>query len=144
MSGDLGRLDAAGNLEIVGRSKDLIIRGGHNIYPSQIEDLAIRHPSAFKVAAFPVRDDRLGEKVCLAVIAKDGTRIAAEEMLAHLFEVGLSKYDMPEFYLEMDAFPITASGKVLKRDMVEMVRVGALSPTPVRFRAPDASLAKGA
>ncbi|MFG1347963.1 class I adenylate-forming enzyme family protein [Xanthobacter autotrophicus DSM 431] len=144
MSGDLGRLDAAGNLEIVGRSKDLIIRGGHNIYPSQIEDLAIRHPSAFKVAAFPVRDDRLGEKVCLAVIAKDGARIAAEEMLAHLFEAGLSKYDMPEFYLELDAFPVTASGKVLKREMVEKVRVGALSPTPVRFRAPDASLAKGA
>lgn len=144
MSGDLGRLDPQGNLEIVGRSKDLIIRGGHNIYPSQIEDLAIRHPSAFKVAAFPVRDDRLGEKVCLAVIAKDGTRIAAEEMLAHLFEAGLSKYDMPEFYLELDAFPVTASGKVLKRDMVEMVRAGTLSPTPVRFRAPDASLAKGA
>ncbi|MFG1466244.1 class I adenylate-forming enzyme family protein [Xanthobacter sp. DSM 24535] len=144
MSGDLGRLDPQGNLEIVGRSKDLIVRGGHNIYPSQIEDLAIRHPSAFKVAAFPVRDDRLGEKVCLAVIAKDGTRIAAEEMLAHLFEAGLSKYDMPEFYLELDAFPVTASGKVLKRDMVEMVSAGTLSPTPVRFRAPDASLAKGA
>ncbi|WP_454914776.1 class I adenylate-forming enzyme family protein [Xanthobacter sediminis] len=144
MSGDLGRLDASGNLEIVGRSKDLIIRGGHNIYPSQIEDLAIRHPLAFKVAAFPVRDDRLGEKVCLAVIAKAGARIAAEEMLAHLFEAGLSRYDMPEFYLELDAFPVTASGKVLKRDMVEMVRTGALSPLPVRFRAPDAPLAKGA
>ncbi|MGU3497099.1 class I adenylate-forming enzyme family protein [Xanthobacteraceae bacterium A53D] len=144
MSGDLGRLDAKGNLEIVGRSKDLIIRGGHNIYPSQIEDLAIRHPSAFKVAAFPVRDDRLGEKVCLAVIAKDGVRITAEEMLAHLFEAGLSKYDMPEFFLELDAFPLTASGKVLKREMVEQVRSGGLQPVPVRFRAPDAPLAKEA
>lgn len=144
MSGDLGRLDASGNLEIVGRSKDLIIRGGHNIYPSQIEDLAIRHPQAFKVAAFPVRDDRLGEKVCLAVIPKDGVHISADEMLAHLFEAGLSKYDMPEFFLELDAFPLTASGKVLKREMVEQVRSGVLAPVPVRFRAPDASLAKGA
>lgn len=144
MSGDLGRLDERGNLEIVGRSKDLIIRGGHNIYPSQIEDLAIRHPAAFKVAAFPIRDDRLGEKVCLAVIAKEGSTIGAEEMLAHLFEAGLSKYDMPEFFLELEAFPLTASGKVLKREMVEQVRAGALSPLPVRFKAPDAPLAKEA
>ncbi len=144
MSGDLGRLDEKGNLEIVGRSKDLIIRGGHNIYPSQIEDLAIRHPAAFKVAAFPVRDDRLGEKVCLAVIAKEGAHISAEEMLGHLFEAGLSKYDMPEFYLQLDGFPLTASGKVLKREMIEQVRSGDLSPLPVRFRAPDAPLSKGA
>lgn len=144
LSGDLGRFDHQGNLEIVGRSKDLIIRGGHNIYPSQIEDLAIRHPAAFKVAAFPVRDDRLGEKVCLAVIAREGARIEAEEMLAHLFEAGLSKYDMPEFFIAMDAFPLTASGKVLKREMVEQVRDGRLSPHPVRFRAPEPPLAKGA
>jgi acyl-CoA synthetase len=135
MSGDLGRLDAEGNLEILGRSKYLIIRGGHNIYPSQIEDLAIRHPAALKVAAFPVRDDRLGEKVCLAVIAKGGMHIEAEEMLAHLFEAGLSKYDMPEFYLELEAFPLTASGKVLKRELVEQVRSGVLLPEPVRFQA---------
>ena len=144
MSGDLGRLDAQGNLEIVGRSKDLIIRGGHNIYPSQIEDLAIRHPAAFKVAAFPIRDDRLGEKVCLAVIAKEGSAIGAEEMLAHLFEAGLSKYDMPEFFLKLEAFPLTASGKVLKREMVDLVRAGTLTPVAVRFKAPDAPLAKGA
>jgi len=143
MSGDLGRLDAAGNLEIVGRAKDLIIRGGHNIYPSQIEDLAIRHPSASKVAVFPVRDERLGEKVCLAVIAKEGAHIAGEEMLAHLFEAGLSKYDMPEYYLELDAFPVTASGKILKRSMVESARDGTLPLTPVRFHAPDASRADG-
>lgn len=136
MSGDLGRLDAQGNLEIIGRLKDLIIRGGHNIYPSQIEDLAIRHPDTFKVAAFPVRDDRLGEKVCLAVIAREGRRVEAQDMLAHLFAAGLSKYDMPEYYLALDAFPMTASGKVLKRDLVDLVRAGALQPEPVRFVAP--------
>ncbi|MFD2251036.1 acyl-CoA synthetase [Pseudochelatococcus lubricantis] len=134
MSGDLGRLDPNGNLEIVGRSKDLIIRGGHNIHPSRIEDLAIRHPSVFKVAAFPVRDDRLGEKVCLAVIPCEGADVTAEEMLAHLFETGLSKYDMPEYFLVLDAFPLTASGKVLKREMVEQVRARQIEPTPVRFK----------
>ena len=135
MSGDLGRLDDKGNLEILGRSKDLIIRGGHNIFPSQIEDLAIRHPSALKAAAFPVRDDRLGERVCLAVIARGGHEIGADEMLAHLHEAGLSKFDMPEYFLPLDSFPLTPSGKVLKRELVEQVRTGTLVPEQVRFRA---------
>ncbi|MEP9365839.1 class I adenylate-forming enzyme family protein [Xanthobacter sp. VNH20] len=135
MSGDLGRLDREGNLEVVGRSKDLIIRGGHNIYPTQIEDLAIRHPNAFKVAAFPVRDDRLGERVCLAIIARENCAIQPEEMLDHLFAAGLSKYDMPEYFLLLPEFPMTASGKVLKRTLVDQVREGLLQPLPVRWQA---------
>ena len=55
MSGDLGRFDARGNLQIVGRKKDLIIRGGHNIHPAHIENLALRHPAVLKAAAFPSR-----------------------------------------------------------------------------------------
>ncbi len=66
MSGDLGRLDEKGCLEIVGRKKDLIIRGGHNIHPARIEDLAMRHSAVARVAAFAVADQRLGEKVCLS------------------------------------------------------------------------------
>ncbi|MGF3996166.1 class I adenylate-forming enzyme family protein, partial [Staphylococcus aureus] len=83
MSGDLGRFDGDGNLEIVGRKKDLIIRGGHNIHPSHIEEFAHRHPAVKKAAAFGVPDERLGEKVCLAIIG-DGAPPAAEELLAHL------------------------------------------------------------
>ena len=74
MSGDLGRFDAHGNLQIVGRKKDLIIRGGHNIHPAHIENLALKHPGVLKAAAYPVADQRLGERVCLAVIARDGAR----------------------------------------------------------------------
>ena len=130
MSGDLGVLDAAGNLKVVGRSKDLIIRGGHNIYPAHIEALALRHRSVARVACFPVADERLGERVCIAVT---GT-IAAEELLAHLGREGLSKYDMPEFFVRLDEFPLTASGKILKRNLVEMVRRGEIAPVPVRFQ----------
>ena len=72
MSGDLGRLDDNGYLEIVGRKKDLIIRGGHNIHPAKIEDLAMRHPAVARCAAFGVADRRLGEKVCLSVIFHEG------------------------------------------------------------------------
>ena len=74
LSGDLGRFDAKGNLQIVGRKKDLIIRGGHNIYPIGIEILAIKHPSVLKAAAFPVAVERLGERVCLAGILRDMRR----------------------------------------------------------------------
>jgi acyl-CoA synthetase len=70
MSGDLGSLDGEGNLRIVGRVKDLIIRGGHNIHPSRIESLALTHPRVDKAAAFGIPDTRLGEKVCLAIIGE--------------------------------------------------------------------------
>jgi acyl-CoA synthetase len=134
MTGDLARFDERGNLQIAGRKKDLIIRGGHNIYPVRIEDFTMRHPAVAKAAAFAVCDDRLGERVCLAVIARANGALNAPELLKHLNDQGLSKYEMPEFFLELDAFPLTASGKVLKRRLVEMVAQGLLKPEPVRWQ----------
>jgi acyl-CoA synthetase len=134
MTGDLARFDAHGNLQIAGRKKDLIIRGGHNIYPVRIEDCALRHGGVAKAAAFAVADQRLGERVCLAVIPRPNESLAPMELLRHLHEQGLSKYDMPEFYLELESFPLTASGKVLKRRLVEMVAEGLLAPVPVRWQ----------
>lgn len=136
MSGDLGRFDAQGCLEIMGRKKDLIIRGGRNIYPSTIEDLVLRHPDVERAAAFPVADPRLGERVCLAVIAAEGSAVDAATVLRHLHAAGLSKYDMPEYFLAMDAFPLTASGKILKRELVEWAKSGRIAPEPVRWRDP--------
>ena len=129
LSGDLGVFDERGNLKIEGRLKDIIIRGGHNIYPAMIEALALRHPDVNKAAAFPVADERLGERVCLGII---GT-ITGEAMLRHLHAEGLSKYDMPELFICVDTFPLTASGKILKRELVQMVKRGELLPRPVRF-----------
>jgi len=128
LSGDLGVLDEAGNLRIEGRLKDLIIRGGHNIYPSHIEAVAVRHKDAGRVAAFPVPDDRLGERVCIAV---SGT-IEPDELLKHLREQGISKYDMPEYFVRVAEFPLTASGKILKRELTLWVRRGELVPLPIR------------
>ena len=134
MTGDLARFDERGNLQIAGRKKDLIIRGGHNIYPVRIEDFTMRHPAVAKAAAFAVCDDRLGERVCLAVIARANGTLNGLQLLKHLNDQGLSKYEMPEFFLELDAFPLTASGKVLKRRLVEMVAQGLLKPEPVRWQ----------
>jgi acyl-CoA synthetase len=134
MTGDLARLDARGNLQIVGRKKDLIIRGGHNIHPARIEDLTMRHEAVAKAAAFPMADERLGERVCLAVILRPNQSVGPLELLAHLNDEGLSKYDMPEFFVALDSFPLTASGKVLKRRLAEMVVEGLLAPQPVRWQ----------
>jgi acyl-CoA synthetase len=128
MSGDLGIADQAGNLRIEGRLKDLIIRGGHNIHPSHIEAIAVRNSAAGSVAAFPIPDDRLGERVCIAV---SGT-IDPLVLLEHLRSEGLSKYDMPEYFVRVTEFPTTASGKILKRELVLQVRRGEIVPQPLR------------
>jgi len=138
LSGDLGMFDENDCLVIMGRKKDLIIRGGHNIHPSTIEDLAIKHPAVLKAAAFPVADDRLGEKVCLSITCTEGaTPPTGEEILKHLHDAGLSKFDMPEYYIPLDEFPQTASGKILKRELVEWVKQGRLQPAPVRWSGGD-------
>jgi acyl-CoA synthetase len=133
LSGDLGQFDERGNLRIVGRKKDLIIRGGHNIHPAHIEEYAHRHAAVRKAAAFGVPDERLGEKVCLAVIARGETQPGAAEILEHLAREGLSKYDMPEYFAVLGEFPLTASGKILKRELAQWVASGRLQPEPVRF-----------
>jgi acyl-CoA synthetase len=135
MTGDLGWVDENGYLRITGRKKDVIIRGGHNIYPAKIEALAAMHDAVHRVAAVPVPDQRLGERVCLAVMVRPGKSVEAEEILRHLDDAGLSKYDMPEFFLRVDEIPLTASGKIRKRDVVDWIADGRVKPEAVRFRA---------
>ena len=132
MTGDLGTLDEHGRLCIVGRKKDIIIRGGRNIHPARIEDLARSHPAVLQAAAFAVPDDRLGERVCMAIAPRDGHTLTAEELLRHLDARGLSKYDMPEYFIALAALPLTASGKILKRALAEQVRAGDIRPVAVR------------
>ena len=128
MSGDLGSLDEAGNLKVEGRLKDVIIRGGHNIYPAAIEALALRHPGVGQVACFAVADPRLGERVCMAISGP----AAAGDVIEHLIGEGLSPYEAPEYFLRLEAFPLTASGKILKRELVGLVQQGRLLPEPIQ------------
>ena len=135
MTGDLGTIDAQGYLRITGRSKDIIIRGGHNIHPAWVEELATQHPAVQRAAAVPVKDARLGEKVCLAVVVRAGKDIAPADLLTHLDAAGLSKYDMPEYFLRLDEIPVTPNGKMLKRAIVDWIADGRVTPEPVRFEA---------
>jgi acyl-CoA synthetase len=134
MTGDLGWIDEAGYLHVTGRKKDVIIRGGRNIHPAAIEALALLHDAIEQSAAFPVSDARLGERVCLAVVARPGMRLEPQAILKHLDTSGLSRYEMPEFILQLSEMPLTASGKLLKRELVQQVAEGRLRPLPVRFR----------
>jgi acyl-CoA synthetase len=133
MTGDVGWLDEHGYLHVTGRKKDLIIRGGHNIYPAPIEAMAMLHDAVERAVAVPVPDERLGEKVGIAVMLRPGHELSAFELLAHLDAAGLSKFDMPEYYIAVSEIPLTASGKIRKLDVVEQIRDGLLVPTPVRW-----------
>jgi acyl-CoA synthetase len=135
MTGDLGWVDEKGYLRITGRKKDVIVRGGHNIYPAKIEAVAGTHAAIQRVAAVPVPDPRLGERVCLAVMFWPGKAATPEDILAYLDRAGLSKYDMPEFFLRVEEIPLTPSGKMRKRDVVDWIADGSAKPHPIRFQA---------
>ncbi len=132
MTGDLGSLDKDGYLHIMGRIKDVIIRGGHNIYPARIEQLAARHPDIDKAAAIPIPDKRLGEKVCLVIKPANSVGPDPKQILKRLEDEGLSKYDMPEYLLEIDDMPMTPGGKVNKRDLLALINAGRVNPQPVK------------
>lgn len=134
MTGDLGSVDENGYLRICGRAKDVIIRGGKKIYPTRIEGLALRHPAIERAAAFPITDPRLGEKVCLAVMFRNATATSTDAILEYLGAAGLSKFDMPEYLLALDHMKLTATGKVIKGDLVEGVREGRFHPISVRWQ----------
>jgi acyl-CoA synthetase len=134
MTGDLGRLDDNGYLYITGRKKDVIIRGGHNINPARIEDLVMRHDAIERAAAIPVADARLGEKICLAVMFRPGHTASVDQILHHLGAAGLTRYEMPEFVLELPDIPLMPNGKIQKLDIVKWVLDGTVTPVPVAPR----------
>ena len=126
-TGDIGILDAKGYLKIVDRKKELIIRGGANIYPREIEEVLYQHPKVLEAAAVGVPDPRLGERVCACIVPRPGESLTFEEMIAFL-RGKIATYKLPEFFRLLDALPRTPTGKVQKgplRDIVlERMRVG--------------------
>jgi acyl-CoA synthetase (AMP-forming)/AMP-acid ligase II len=126
-TGDIGILDAKGYLKIVDRKKELIIRGGANIYPREIEEVLYQHPKVLEAAAVGVPDPRFGERVCACIVPRPGESLTFEEMIAFL-RGKIATYKLPEFFRLLDALPRTPTGKVQKgplRDIVlERMRVG--------------------
>ena len=112
-TGDLATLDAQGYCNIVGRIKDMVIRGGENIYPREIEEFLYRHPKIQDVQIVGVPDERLGEQLCAWIQLRAGEEATAEE-IRDFCQGQIAHYKIP-FYVEfVDAFPMTVTGKVQK------------------------------
>ena len=112
-SGDLGRLDARGYITVEGRVKEMIIRGGENIYPREIEEVLSSHPSVAAVAIVGLPDDVYGERVGAFVRLKPGRVAGADELIAFC-RLHLAPYKTPKTWEFVDELPLTPSGKVQK------------------------------
>ncbi|MBI5966341.1 MAG: AMP-binding protein [Deltaproteobacteria bacterium] len=119
-SGDLATMDENGNLRIVGRIKDMIVRGGENISPTEIEDLLYTYPKVAQVSVVAIPDERLGEKTCACLIPKPGEHITQEEIKA-FFKDRVAHFKIPDRVELMPEFPTTPSGKIKKNVLREMM-----------------------
>lgn len=113
-TGDIGEIDEAGDLRIVGRKKEIIIRGGLNIAPREIEDMLVAMPQIEQAAVVGIADARLGEKCCACVRLREGESLDFESMVKLLSAGGLAKYKLPEALELFDELPMTSTGKVQK------------------------------
>ena len=119
-SGDLGVMDAEGYITITGRSKDMVIRGGENIYPREIEEFLFKHPSVADAQVFGVPDERYGEELCAWIKLKDGC-IATEEDIRGFCRGQITHFKIPRYVRFVDTYPMTVTGKVQKFVMREMM-----------------------
>jgi long-chain acyl-CoA synthetase len=113
-TGDIGQIDDDGYLAIVDRKKDMILRGGFNVYPREIEEVLLTHPAVSLAAVIGIPDERLGEEVQAFVVRKPGQPVTAEELRAWAREQ-MAGYKYPRVIEFRDTLPMNASGKVLKR-----------------------------
>ena len=116
-TGDLGMLDADGNLTITGRIKDVIIRKGENISAKELEDLLFAHPSVADVAVVGLPDADRGELACAVVVPADGASFAFDDMTSYLTDEGMITRKLPERLEIVDALPRNPTGKVLKFEL---------------------------
>ncbi|WP_421109337.1 AMP-binding protein [Streptomyces sp. NEAU-S77] len=135
-TGDLAVMDEDGYVQIVGRIKDMIIRGGENVYPREIEEFLHTHPKIADVQVVGVPDEKYGEEILACVILREGATALTRDELARFCRGRLAAFKVPRHLRVMDAFPMTVSGKVRK---VELREAGAreLAGVPESRTEPD-------
>ena len=125
-TGDLATMDAQGYVNIVGRIKDMVIRGGENIYPREIEEFLYRHPAIAEVQVFGVPDNRYGEEICAWVVLKPGASLTDTE-LRDFCRGQIAHFKVPRHVRFVDALPMTVTGKaqkfVMRQEMVKELGV---------------------
>ena len=117
-TGDLACRTPEGNYNITGRLKDMIIRGGENIYPKEIEEFIYTHPKVSDVQVIGVPDEQYGEEIMACIILKDGEEMTADEMKAYI-NANMARHKVPRYVDFVKAFPMNAAGKILKYKMRE-------------------------
>jgi len=115
-TGDLGKLDEDGYLYIVDRIKDMIIRGGYNVYPREVEEILMTHPAVSLAGVIGVPDDRHGEEIKAFVVLKEGEQAAPEELVAWS-KAQMANYKYPRIFEIRKSLPMTATGKILKQEL---------------------------
>ena len=123
-TGDIGTLDEDGYLTIVDRRNDMILRGGFNVYPREIEELMMTHPAVALVAVIGVPDERLGEEVKALVVRRPGVEVTEPELVDWCRDQ-CAAYKYPALVEFRDALPVGATGKILKRELRELSLVAS-------------------
>ena len=118
-TGDMGYFDEDGYLFVVERKKDLIIRGGLNVYPKDVEEVIHKHPAVLEAAVVGVPDVRMGEEVCAYLVRRSGAQLSAAELIAHC-QANLAKYKTPKYVEFVDNLPKTGLGKIQKKEIRKM------------------------
>jgi long-chain acyl-CoA synthetase len=116
-TGDMARVDEDGYFYIVDRKKDLIIRGGYNVYPREIEEVLYEHPAVLEAAVVGLPHDELGEEVGAAVAVKPGEQVTAEDLQAYV-KSQVAAYKYPRRIWFVEELPKGPTGKILKREIV--------------------------
>jgi fatty-acyl-CoA synthase len=119
-TGDLGRFDEAGRLFVEGRSDEMIVSGGENVFPQEVEEVLARHEAVAEAAAIGVEDEKFGQRLRAFVVLEEGRQATEQELQDHV-KANLARYKVPRDVLFVDELPRNPTGKVLKR---ELARVG--------------------
>jgi len=116
-SGDVGHFDAAGRLFIDGRDDDMIVSGGENVFPAEVEDLLAGHPAVREVAVVGVEDEDWGQRLKAVIVLQEGESVDEDELKDYV-KRNLAAFKVPREIAFVDALPRNATGKILKRDLV--------------------------
>jgi fatty-acyl-CoA synthase len=116
-TGDLATMDAEGYVNIVGRIKDMVIRGGENIYPREVEEFLYTHPDIADVQVIGVPDEKYGEELCAWVLLRDGVEGLSAEAVREFCNGKLAHYKVPRYVQVVEEFPMTVTGKIRKVEM---------------------------
>ncbi len=126
-TGDMAKIDEDGFFSIVDRKKDMIISGGYNIYPREVEEVLYEHSAVLECGVIGIPDDYAGERVKAYVVLNEGMQATEEEIIKHCKD-SLAKFKVPAAIVFAEELPKSLIGKILRKEIRKMEEVGATSP----------------